>query len=71
LARAEPDKIGDYLPDHVTYDATTNRLTHTYRSGGPTINDLSALNLDAVSLIDPGIWRSITDEEREVAQQSL
>jgi hypothetical protein len=72
LARVKPDQIADYLPDHVTYDTATSRLTHTYRSGTPpTITDLSALNLGAVSLIDPAIRRLLTDEERRNATEAI
>jgi len=67
LAQTKPDQVADFLPDHVTYDAATHRLTHTYRSGPPTTTDLSALHLGIVSLIDPTIRRALTDEERRMA----
>jgi hypothetical protein len=71
LAASKPDKIADYLPDHVTYDAVTNRLAHTYHGGNPIITDLSTLNLGAVSLIDPTIRRALTDEERREATRAI
>jgi hypothetical protein len=60
LAISKPDKVADYLPDRVTYDAPSTRLTHTYRSGNSIITDLSALNLGTISLIDPAVRRSMS-----------
>jgi hypothetical protein len=67
----KPNHIADYFPDQVTYDAATNQLTHTYRGGGPTITDLTALSLSSISLINPSIRRSLTDEERREAEQAM
>jgi hypothetical protein len=64
LAVTKPDKFADFLPDNVTYDVATRQLAHMYRGGNPTITDLTPLNLGPVSLIDPGIRRPLTDEER-------
>ncbi len=51
LAAKKPDKIGDYLPDNVTYSAATTELTQTYRGGGKILTNLSTLNLAPVSLL--------------------
>jgi hypothetical protein len=69
LATSKPDRIDKFLPDNVTYDASNNRLSHTYRGGAVTVTDLSTLNIPTVSLIDPGIRRRLTEEERRDAER--
>jgi hypothetical protein len=71
LAISKPDKFADYLPDDVMYDTASSRLTHTYQDGGSITTDLSALNLGAISLIDPAIRRLVSDEERREATEAM
>jgi hypothetical protein len=71
LAIEKPDQFGHYFPDQVTFDAATGRLTHTYLSGDPVITDLSTLKLGAISLTDPAIRRSLSDEERKQAKSKF
>lgn len=40
LAATAPEKVGDYLPDNVTYDPSTSHLTHTYRGGAQVVTNL-------------------------------
>jgi hypothetical protein len=51
LAASKPDKVPDYLPDNVTYDASTTALTQTYRGGGQVTTILSTLAIPPISLI--------------------
>jgi hypothetical protein len=71
LATTKLDQLADYLPDQVTYDAASTRLTHSQRSGESIITDLSALNLGAISLVDPAIRRPMSDDERSDAIRAI
>jgi hypothetical protein len=64
LATNKPDKIGDFLPDNVTYDTSKNELTHTYRGGEKVITNLSALKLESISLISKDFRRAAESETR-------
>lgn len=44
LAAKSPEKVADYLPPNVTYDAARDVLIHTYRGGSTTETDLRALS---------------------------
>ena len=57
LASSTADKIGDFLPNNVAYDAATTVLTHTYGGGEKAATTLSALNLQTVSLVAGSIRR--------------
>jgi hypothetical protein len=57
LAATKPDKVGDYLPDNVTFDVATTDLVHTYRGGGQTVTRLSSLNLTSISLVTKSLRR--------------
>ena len=52
-----PEKVGDFLPDSVTYDINLNTLTHTYRGGGTLSTDLALLNIPDVDLTDQDNWQ--------------
>lgn len=71
LAEQKPEKLGDYFPSHISYDPESNVLTHTYASGSQAITDLSQLQLDPVSLIDPIIRRPLSGSEREQAELDI
>ena len=51
LAASEPEKVTDFLPGNVTYDAPTKTLTHSYRFGEQASTKLSELNIGPVSLL--------------------
>jgi hypothetical protein len=68
LASTKPDKVADYLPPNVTYDATTKCLTHTFNDGAQRITDLAALRVPAFSLTSSRIRRELTDDERRTAE---
>jgi hypothetical protein len=70
LARDKPEKIADYFPEHVTYDAATNRLTHTYRDGVQRVTNLSSLTIPAFSLTNPRLQRQLTDYERKSIERA-
>jgi hypothetical protein len=57
LAATKPDKVADYLPDNVTYDATTTELVQTYRGGAQAVTRLSTLNLQPISLVAQNVRR--------------
>jgi hypothetical protein len=52
-----PEKVADFLPLGVQYDPETNTLTHTDRSGGRIVTELSNLPLPEVNLTDDGNWQ--------------
>jgi hypothetical protein len=70
LVATKPEKTSDYLPENVTYNPATTELTHRYRGGSETLTNLSALKLSAISLVDPKLRRSLTDEERKGGQRN-
>lgn len=52
LASSKPNQISDYLPPHVTFDAATETLTHSYRlKSGEALTVLSELEFDEPSLL--------------------
>lgn len=51
-----PEKFDDFLPPNVTYDAKTNSLTHTYRSGNPVSTNLGSLKIPQIDLTDERNW---------------
>jgi len=55
LHAKKPEKIPDYMPANVSYDAVANTLTHTYRGGTQAVTDLNSLQLLAIDLFDPAI----------------
>jgi hypothetical protein len=63
LAAKKPDKVADYLPDNVVYDASTTELRHTYRGGAQAVTRLSTLNLDPISLVAHGVRRTIANRD--------
>jgi hypothetical protein len=71
LAAAKPDKVSDYLPDNVSYDAQTTSLTHTYFGGEQRTTDLSALQIVEVDLLDKQYHRALTNGERTAAERTI
>ena len=57
LHAKEPERIADYLPSNVTYNAASNTLTHTYLRGEPRVTRLSELNIPKVELTDHCNWQ--------------
>ena len=57
LHARNPDKLGEFLPPNVTYDAVNNTLTHTYTGGTTQTTNLSALRISEVNLTDAGNWQ--------------
>lgn len=57
LQGKNPDKVSDYLPPNVSYDATNNTLAHTYSGGEIKITKLSELIIPEVNLLDESNWR--------------
>jgi hypothetical protein len=45
LHAKNPEKIANFLPSSVAYDAATNTITHTYRGGGKARTNLGALEI--------------------------
>ena len=43
LSKEHADRIGDYLPNYVTFDPAANVLTHTYRDGQTRTTNLSLI----------------------------
>ncbi len=41
LHTSKPEKVSDFLPPNITYDAASNMLTHTYRGGQTIATQLS------------------------------
>ena len=58
LHAKSPEKVADCFPASVTYDATTNTITHTYRGGGTLSTDLGALSILDVDLADQCNWQA-------------
>ncbi len=56
LAKDNPEKLADFLPDNVTYDPATNALTQNYRSGEPRTTNLGELKIEPVNLRDLKNW---------------
>ena len=54
-----PEKIFNFLPSSVAYDAATNTITHTYRGGGKVRTNLGALEIPDVDLFKEENWESI------------
>jgi len=54
----KPDKITDFLPADVTYDANTNTLVHRYRLGSPLTTNLSDLDIPEVDLFSDVNWQT-------------
>jgi hypothetical protein len=50
LAANKPEKLPDFLPDNVTFDSATSRLTHSYRGSSSVVTNLLELDLLPVSL---------------------
>jgi hypothetical protein len=71
LAQSNPDKLGDFLPDHVTYDPGNKALTHVYRDGTQVMTHLGQLALGSVSLTDPLPGRPLTADERSAAERAF
>jgi hypothetical protein len=53
----KPDKVIDFLPDNVAYDAGKNILTHSFRSGKVAITNLSELSIPEIDLCKEDAWR--------------
>jgi hypothetical protein len=58
LHARNPDKLGEFLPPNVTYNAVNNTLTHTYTGGTTQTTNLSALKITEVNLTDSSNWQS-------------
>lgn len=55
---ASPDKVSDYLPPNVKYDAADFTLTHTYRFGEQSKTNLATLTIAPVNLLDRALRRA-------------
>ena len=58
LHAQSPEKVGDYFPATVTYDASSNTIIHTYRGGGTLSTDLGALDISDVDLTNQLNWEA-------------
>ena len=58
LHAKNPEKVPDFLPSSVTYDPTTNTITHAYRGGGTKSTNLGALTIPDVDLTDQRNWQT-------------
>jgi hypothetical protein len=58
LYAKQPEKVEDFLPPNVAYDAATNTLTHTFHGGSPKVTNLSTFVIPEVNLFDESNWRS-------------
>jgi hypothetical protein len=68
LAATKPEKISRYLPPNVSYQRKENSLTHTYRSGGTRITNLSTLVIPAFALTSGRVRRTLTADEQKAAK---
>jgi hypothetical protein len=58
LQAKNPEKIADFLPSSVTYDSTSNTLTHIYRGGATQSTNLPALQIPEIDLCDEQNWQT-------------
>src|SRR6266481_5561654 len=57
LAAQHPDRVSNYFPATVTYDAAANALTHLYRGGNRSqVTALGNLNIPPIDLLDRSNW---------------
>ena len=56
LAADKPEKLDDFMPPSVTYDAATNTLTRTFTSGTERQTVLAALEVGLVDPYDRATW---------------
>lgn len=56
LSASKPEKLDDFIPPSVTYDAMTNALTRTFTSGTERKTELDNLAIGIVDLYDPATW---------------
>lgn len=56
LHAKDQNKIGDFLPTNVKYDATANTLTHIFWGGSTQITNLGELNIPDIDLTDSRNW---------------
>jgi hypothetical protein len=71
LAATKPNKVVDYLPPNVTYDATTTNLTHSHRGGAYAVTNLLTVSAIPTSLVSPVIRRTMTEAERQAALRAI
>src|SRR5262249_16268699 len=57
LHNKHPEKVADFLPSDVTYDAKTNTLTHAFSGGKTKTTNLSTLIIPEVNLFNETNWR--------------
>jgi hypothetical protein len=69
LAAEHPEKVASFLPDDVRYERSTTELIRTYSDGVTEATKLKTLRVKQISLIDPTLWRPLTDEEVRRANQ--
>lgn len=63
LAAGRPEKLRDYLPDNVSYDAASKTLTHTFPDGRFTTTDIGSLVVEPVDFYDKNVMRKLTAGE--------
>ena len=56
LLTSKPEKLDDFLPPSVTYDAATNTLTRTFTGGAERQTALATLTVGLVDPYDPLTW---------------
>jgi hypothetical protein len=68
LAAKAPDRLSDFLPDHVNLHVATNTLTHTWRGGSQAVTRLNEIRPPAISLFAEELRMSYEDVQRRVAE---
>jgi hypothetical protein len=71
LAAGKPEKMADYLPKNVEYDAKRCALIHTYSGGSQATTDLRTLQLVDIDLLDEQYRRMLTNDERKAAENEF